>query len=59
MDVAFTHNYIFSGFLKNNSNGKKCSVLYCLTVLCNFVECNHKVKPVYGNYHKVFLENLA
>ena len=32
--------------LKINSNGKKCSVLYCFTVLCNFLECNHNVKPV-------------
>ena len=57
MNVAFTHLH-FLRLLKINSNGKKCSVFYSFTVLCNFLECDTNVKPVYGNYHKVFWKTL-
>jgi len=58
MNVAFIQTHIFSGFLKTNSNGKKCSILYCFTVLCDFLERDPNVKPVYGSYHKVFWKTL-
>ena len=54
MNVALTQIFIFSDFLKTNSNGKMCSVLYCFSVLCNFLERDLNVKPAYGKYHKVF-----